>query len=60
MFGYNPKSAQIICNRSGDYRRKNNRVAYCQVKDIHIGNSSHVLVACDNDHKDDIRDCAKY
>jgi hypothetical protein len=35
-------------------------MAYSQAKDVHIGNSSHVLVAYDNDKNDDIASCAKY
>jgi len=36
-----------------------NDIAYSQVKDVHIGKRSHVLVAYDND-KDDIAGCTKY
>ena len=37
-----------------------NDIAYGQVKDVHIGNSSNALVAYDNDEKDDIAGCTKY
>ena len=39
---------------------KINDIAYIQVKDVHIGNSSHVLVAHDDDENDDIAGCTKY
>ena len=35
-------------------------IVYTQVKDVHIGNSSLVLVACDNDENFDIAGCTKY